>query len=160
MSGYHGPFHELKLRFAFVPEGQQPPDEVMSGTGEWVRFPATFQPRPDDSGETDQATQPGGAGDGPADGSRPSPPGWNSGATGADPGGPDAPVVPAAARADDPIAAFERANEAFAAALDPSSLASPNGSPTRPSAQDEAARNEKWPGVAVHLPDGTTIPDA
>lgn len=42
-----GSFDELRLRFVFVPYGEEAPEHLIAGFGEVVRLPADFVPRPE-----------------------------------------------------------------------------------------------------------------
>lgn len=180
---------EFKVRFIFVPHGDTPSDEVMDGHTDWVKVPGRLEALDGDSGARGQPARvsPAGAASGGARNAQPASPetsssgrssssywfvpssgGWPDESAGATP----------MARANDPIAAYRRANEAFVAPPERGAAASPMQPPeqvhelspdqsspsskpcTKSTGQDEPPRDAIWMGLEVHLPDGATIPDA
>lgn len=135
---------DLKLRFIFVPHDEPPPDEAMDGHTDWVKIPGHLEPRDDGDRAAGQPARvsPDGGTSGGTRYARPTPPLSSLGPSPA----PDSVPLPAGVRladnsaegtatglAGDPIAAYLRANEAFAAAPERGASAKSNASPTQPS---------------------------
>lgn len=121
---------DLKLRFIFVPHGETPSEQVMDGDTDWVKVPGHFEPRDGDNRAAGPSAQV-------------SPDGRTGANTPDARSAPNSLAMPASLRhmdgggertvaglADDPIAAYRRANSALDTAQTTSQTTPPTTPPT------------------------------